>query len=126
MLIKIVFIVICSLLLINMLKEIKPEFSIYITIGSSIVILIVIINELKPLYQMINNAKYEFSLDDELVQTVVRICLIGYIKNFVIDICIDYGHNTLADKVDFASRITMVSMCIPWIKQLLVDINKLL
>ena len=126
MFIKIVIIVVISLVLINMLKEIKPEFSIYVTIATSITTMFIIVNELQPIYEIIDKTRSEFNFDDELIQVVLRICLIGYLKNFITDICIDYGHKTLADKVDFAARIAMVSLCIPWIKQLMVNINKLL
>lgn len=126
MITKIMLIAVLSIVLSNTIKEIKPEYSIYITIASSITMLSIIINELKPIYDSLNNTALNYLFDDELLKSITKICLIGFLKNFIINICLDYGYKTIAGKVDFAARITMVSLCIPWIEKFLVNIKKLL
>lgn len=126
MIVKIVLIALCSMILSNMLKEIKPEFSIYITISTNIIMLYIILYYLKPMHEMLSQKILEYNLDNELISTVIKICAVEYLKVFIINICTDYGYKSLADKVDFAARITMLSMCFPWIFKVLVDINKLL
>lgn len=126
MITKVILVSVLTIVLSNTIKEIKPEYSIYITIAASIAMLSIILNELKPIYDILNKTFTDYLFDDELFKSIIKICFIGFFKNFIVNICMDYGYKTIAGKVDFAARITMVSLCIPWIEKFLVNIKKLL
>ena len=126
MITKVILVSVLTIVLSNTIKEIKPEYSIYITIAASIAMLSIILNELKPIYDILNKIFTDYLFDDELFKSIIKICFIGFLKNFIVNICMDYGYKTIAGKVDFAARITMVSLCIPWIEKFLVNIKKLL
>ena len=126
MIIKIMLIALTSVILINTLKQIKSEYALPLTIAAAVAMLSIIINEIKTFIDSIKHITTEFPIDNELINIVIKICFIGYVKNFIYNICIDYGYKSIADKVDLAARITLISLCLPWIYELLVNINKLL
>ncbi len=123
---KIILIAIAGLITVNIVKEFKIEFALPISIITCIVILKLIIQDIYKIKSEFMLLIADINIDSDIVALCFKICAITLSKNFICNLCTDYGHRSIADKVDLAARITMISLCIPWLKQLLININKLL
>ena len=110
----------------NTLKQIKSEYALPLTIASSIIILGIIIKEITPVIFYIQNLIDKMGIEGELTSTIIKVCLISYGNNFICNLCLDYGYKSIADKVDLATRFSLIALSIPWITKLYININKLL
>lgn len=123
---KIVLIAVTGIITVNIVKEFKSEFALPVSIAIGIVILKLLINEMYKIKSDIMILISDMNIDSDIVLLCFEICALTIAKSFICNLCIDYGHRSIADKVDLAARIAMISLCIPWLKQLLININKLL
>ena len=126
MLIKIILTALISIILINTLKQIKSEYALPLTIAVSLIMFGMIINEAYPVINYIKSLTDSIKLENELLNTIIKVCIISYLKIFICNLCNDYGYKSISDKVDLAVRFTLIYLCIPWISKLYININKLL
>lgn len=112
--------------MINLLKSVKPEFVILFTLATGIIMLKLIFSELYILNIKFRNLATEINIDIEFLNVFIKLCFVSFIKVLICDLCNDYGNTFISDKVDFASRIVMLTLCFPWLQKLIVYINKLL
>ncbi len=123
---KIIIISVTGIIIINIIKEFKSEFALPVSIITGTVILKLIIQEIYVVKSDVMLLISDMNIDSDIIKLCFEVCILTLAKNFICNLCNDYGHKSIADKVDLAARIAMISLCIPWLKQLLVNINKLL
>ena len=118
---KIIGIAIITLLLTIIIKELKPEFSIYVTLSGSIIILFLIINNISYIISEFNNILVSLNIDSKIFTMITKIIVIGYITEFSASICKDFNNNVLSEKIILAGKILIFSISMPIFKSI-VDI----
>ena len=118
---KIIGIAIITLLLTIIIKEFKPEFSIYVTLSGSIIILFLIINNISYIISEFNNILVSLNIDSKIFTMITKIIVIGYITEFSASICKDFNNNVLSEKIILAGKILIFSISLPIFKSI-VDI----
>ncbi len=124
--IKIVGIGLIALVIIILLKQYKPEFAIYISILTGVLILILIMDKLTGIINLIQTIVNQSYINTEFIALLIKITGIAFLAEFAVSICKDAGEAAIASKIEIGSKIIIISMAIPILSSLLELILKLL
>lgn len=117
--------VIVSLVLIIVLKEIKPEWALVVTILSSVMILTYVIFKLESIISILNDLINKSGINSSYLLLILKVTAIAYIIELTKNICIDCGSNSLATKVELAGKVTIVILTLPLFTTIITEIIKL-
>ena len=124
--IKIVGIALIALVIIIMIKQYRPEYAIFISILTGILILILVMDRLTGIINLIQSIEDKFSINTQFIALLIKITGIAFLSEFAVSICKDSGEAAIASKIEIGSKIIIISMSIPIISSLLEIILKIL
>ena len=117
--IKIVGIGLVALILIIIIKQYRPEFAIYISIISGIIIFFYAIDKLTNIIDLLKQICNQSGVNNKYLGILIKMTGIAFLAEFAISICKDAGESSLANKVELGSKAIVISMSIPIIHNLL-------
>ena len=118
---KIIGICFISLFLSTILKEYRREYSIYIVLICGLIILVYSMDTLKEIFQFVNRTS-----NSVFIELLLKITGISIITEYAMSICRDSGESAIANKIDFGSKVIIISLSIPVISNTLETLMKLL
>ena len=124
--IKIIGIALSALIIIILLKQYKPEFAIYISLLTGVLILILVMDELTGIIRLIQTIANKASINQQFLTILIKITGIAFLSEFAVSICKDSGEAAIASKIELGSKIVIISMSIPILSSLLEIILKVL
>lgn len=124
--VKIVGIGISAIIITIILKQYKPEFSIYISLIAGIIILSLVIDKLSSIMSLLNNLANKTNINNSFLILLLKITGISILAEFAISICKDSGETAIANKVDLGGKVLIVSMSVPIISSMLETILRIL
>lgn len=124
--IKIIGIALIALIIIIMLKQYRPEYALFISILTGILILFLVMDRLTGIVNLIQSIEDKFSINTEFIALLIKITGIAFLSEFAVSICKDSGEAAIASKVELGAKIIIISMSIPIISSLLEIILKIL
>ena len=124
--IKIIGIALIALIIIIMLKQYRPEYAIFISILTGVLILFLVMDRLTGIINLIESIKSKFSINTQFIALLIKITGIAFLSEFAVSICKDSGEAAIASKIELGSKIIIISMSIPIISSLLEIILKIL
>lgn len=123
---KIVAVGIVSAAVITMVKQVKPELSILVTVAASIVLLIMIINTLTDVIMSFAMIAEKTGLQSGLFSGVLKIIGVGYITEFAANICDDAGNKSIGEKILLGGKVIIMILALPVITSLIDIIIEIL
>ena len=124
--IKIIGIALIALIIIIMLKQYRPEYAIFISILTGVLILLLVMDRLTGIINLIESIQSKFSINTQFIALLIKISGIAFLSEFAVSICKDSGEAAIASKIELGSKIIIISMSIPIISSLLEIILKIL
>ena len=124
--IKIIGVAFVALIIVIILKQYRPEFTIYVSILAGALILILVLDELTGVVNLIQNIANKTSINSQFLGLLLKITGIAFLSEFAVSICQDAGENAIASKIEIGSKIIIIAMSIPIISSLLEIIIKIL
>ena len=124
--IKIIGIGLIALIIIILLKQYKPEFAIYISLLTGVLILVLVMDELTGIMSLIQTIADKASINQQFLTILIKITGIAFLSEFAVSICKDSGEGAIASKIELGSKIIIISMSIPILSSLLEIILKVL
>lgn len=124
--IKIIGIALIALIIIIMLKQYRPEYAIFISLLTGVLILFLVMDRLTGIINLIQSIKDKFSINTQFIALLIKITGIAFLSEFAVSICKDSGEAAIASKIELGSKIIIISMSIPIISSLLEIILKIL
>lgn len=124
--IKIIGIALIALIIIILLKQYRPEFAIYISLLTGLLILLLVVDELKGIIALLQSLASKASINGTFLTLLIKITGIAFLSEFAVSICKDSGEGAIASKIEIGSKIIIISMSIPIISSLLEIILKIL
>ncbi len=124
--IKIIGIALIALIIIIMLKQYRPEYAIFISILTGILILFLVMDRLTGIINLIETIQDKFSINTQFIALLIKITGIAFLSEFAVSVCKDSGEAAIASKIEIGSKIIIISMSIPIISSLLEIILKIL
>ena len=116
--VKISLIAILSVVGIVIVRQLKSELAIPLTIGVAVVIVSMLCDELFDLVYTFYNFSHEANIDNEAITCVIKVVGIGYLAEFTNNICADANCKGVGDKVLFASKIAILLCALPMVDKL--------
>ena len=124
--IKIIGIALIALIIIIMLKQYRPEYAIFISILTGILILFLVMDRLTGIINLIETIQDKFSINTQFIALLIKITGIAFLSEFAVSVCKDSGEAAIASKIEIGSKIIIISMSIPIISSLVEIILKIL
>ena len=124
--VKIIGVGIISLVIIIILKQYKPEFAIYVSIISGIIILFLVMDKIYGVVNLLINISNKTGTGTEFIGLILKITGIAILTEFAVSVCNDAGETAIANKVDLGGKIVIISISIPIITALLELILQIL
>lgn len=116
--VKISLIAILSVIGIIVVRQLKSELAVPLTIGVAVVIVSMLCDELFDLVYTFYDFSKEANIDSEAITCVVKVVGIGYLAEFTNNICVDANCKSIGDKVLFASKIAILLCALPMVDKL--------
>ena len=124
--IKIIGIAFIAVIIIVLLRQYRPEFAIYISLLTGVLILLLVIDDLNGIINLLNSIADKVSINASFLALLIKITGIAFLSEFAVSICKDAGEGAIASKIEIGSKIIIISMSIPIISSLLEIILKIL
>lgn len=124
--IKIIGIGLISLIIIIIIKQYRPEFTIYISIIAGVLILTLTMDKLVGIINILTALNNKTGLNAQYLGILLKITGIAILTEFAVSICNDAGESAIATKIDLGGKITIISISIPIIVALLELVVKIL
>lgn len=124
--IKIIGIGLISLILIIIIKQYRPEFTIYISIIVGVLIIVLSLDKLTGIINILTTLSNKTGINSQYLGILLKITGIAILTEFAVSICNDAGESAIATKIDLGGKVIIISISIPIIVALLELIVKIL
>ena len=124
--VKIIGVGFIALILIIIMKQYKPEFTMYISIIAGAIIIILSMGRISGIINLLTTFSRKAGINAEYLKILLKITGIAILTEFAVSICKDSGESAIANKIDFGGKIIVISMSIPIISALLELILKIM
>lgn len=108
------------------LKQYKPEYSLFISIAAGILIFISVFSVIEPILSYINELTDKAGLEGIYGEVLIKALAICYITQLACDCCKDAGENAIAGKLQMAGKIAILLSAIPMFKSLTDIVTELI
>ena len=115
---KIALLALLSIAGIAVVRQLKPEFAMPLTIGVSVLLLTMICDELYNVVYTFYNFADRADIDSEAISCVIKVVGIGYLAEFSNNVCIDANCKSVGDKVLLASKVAILFCALPMVEKL--------
>lgn len=115
---KIIIIAIFAVITISLIKQIKSEFAIALSVGVSVVLMLMLFDELFNVVQTFYNLSDKAQIDSGIFSIVIKVVGIGYLAEFTNNVCVDANCKSVGDKVILASKIAILLCALPIVENL--------
>ena len=96
-----------------LVKQVKPEIAICISLGGGIIMISMIVNYCIDIINVFTSIVDKTGLDGGIFKTVLKIVGIGYLTEFSASICNDSGNSSIGDKIMLAGKIIILVYSLP-------------
>lgn len=124
--IKIIGIGLVSLIIIIIIRQYKPEFTMYISLLAGAIILVLILDKVSAIIDLLRDLSNRTVVNNEFLVLLIKITGIALLTEFAVSICKDSGETAIANKMDMGGKVIIVSMSIPIIASLLETVIRIL
>lgn len=117
--VKVVAVGLITLVATIIVKQVKPEIAILITLAGSIVLIMFVVQMLQGAFGNFMNIFNKTGVNNSLFIPVFKILGIGYLCEFGANLCVDGGCSSIADKILFCGKIAILIIAIPIINSVI-------
>lgn len=117
--IKIIGIGLIGLVIIIILKQYRPEYTIYVSIVVGVLILFLAMEKLSGIINLLQTISNKTYINKQFLGILLKITGIAIITEFAVSICTDAGEKAIASKIEIGSKVIIIAISIPIISSLL-------
>lgn len=118
MIFKIIGIGIIGTVIVGLLKGLKSELSVYVSVATCVIILINVLSGLTSVVETFNGIINKTGLDSGLFSGVLKIIGVGYITEYSAELCRDSGGESIASKITLGGKIAIFLLALPILNKL--------
>lgn len=115
-----------AVIIIVVLKQYKPEYSMYVSIIAGAIIIFLSLDKITAIINLLTNLSKKSGINAEYLGILLKITGIAILTEFAVSICKDSGEYAIASKIDFGGKVIVISMSVPIIYALLEIILKIM
>ena len=110
---KIAMFGIAGILTALLLKEVKPAFTVFISMAVCLLIFFYAVSKLSYLKDTLSGLKEYVDLGDSYLASLMKIMGITYISDFSANLCRDAGYLAIAGQIEFFGKISILTISTP-------------
>ena len=126
LILKIIGIGLVTCFAVMLIKPLRSDFAIIISIVGGLIILALVLNYLTSVFTTINMVINKTGLNKGIFSFVMKVVGVGYLTEFAASLCDDCGNGGLADKMLFGGKVVLLVMSLPIIMDILEIVTELL
>lgn len=107
-------------------KPVRSDFAVLISVVGGIIIVFFLLSYLSNIFDVFKSIFNFSGLNSSLYGVIFKIIGIGYLTEFTASICSDTGNQSLGDKVLLGGKIIILVMALPIITSILDIVMELL
>ena len=100
-------------IIVVLLKQVKPEFSLFAVIAGSVLMLVYVLNYFTSIFSVFTNIINKAGINSQLFSIIIKIIGVGYLVEFGASICNDSGNSAIGDKIILGGKIIIFAMALP-------------
>lgn len=124
--VKVIGIGLIALIIIIIVRQYKPEFTLYVSLLAGALILLFIMDKLEGIIDLLTTLSNKTAINNEFLVLLIKITGIAFLTEFAVSLCKDTGESAIANKIDMGGKVIIVSMSIPIISSLLETVVEIL
>ena len=124
--VKIIGVGLIALIIIIIVRQYKPEFTLYISLLAGAIILLFLMDKLDAIISLLTTLSNKTAINNEFLVLLIKITGIAFLTEFAVSVCKDSGESAIANKIDMSGKVIIVSMSIPIISSLLETVVEIL
>ena len=124
--VKIIGVGLVALIIIVILKQYRPEFTMYVSLSAGVIIFALIFTKLSGIIEILKNLSSKAAINSQFIALLIKITGIAILTEFAVSVCKDTGETAIANKVDLGGKVIIMSMSIPIMCSLLETIVQIL
>ncbi|HWI51837.1 MAG TPA: stage III sporulation protein AD [Symbiobacteriaceae bacterium] len=113
-------------ILINMLKQQKPELAMQLSIAAGVMLFILMVSRVMDVVDVLQTLGSKAKLDQAQMGTVLKIIGIAYVADFGSQVLQDAGEKSVATKVEMAGKVMIMLLAVPVVLAIVDTVMKLL
>lgn len=107
-------------------KPVRSDFAMIISMVGGIVILIMVLSSISGVLSLVGSLANKTGLNGNLIAIVFKIIGVGYLTEFTASLCADTGNGGLGDKILLGGKIIILVMSLPIVTSILNIVMELL
>lgn len=126
MIFKLIGIALTGVVVITLLKTAKPEFALFASIATGVVMVAIMLSSLTDVVIAFDDIVTKSGVNDEVFAIVLKIIGIGYLTEYSSSVASDAGCASIAQKLQFGGKIIIFLMSISIVKALVEVVSTLM
>ncbi len=122
--VKIALLGIAAVLIAVKLKNVQPEYGIFIGVAAGLIIFGFSVTRLQVILSEIEKIRQYLSVHSSYVAVVIKVVGIAYISEFSSNLCRDAGYSGIASQIEMFGKLTILVMSLPVLTALLDTIQQ--
>ena len=106
--IKIVGIGLIALVIVIILKQYRPEYTIYVSIFAGVLILTLTMSKISGIINLLKSISDKTYINKQFLGILLKITGIAIITEFAVSICTDAGEKAIASKIEISDMYAYV------------------
>ena len=102
--IKIIGVGLIALIIIIIVKQYRPEFTMYVSVAAGIIILLLVMDKLSAIINLLTNLANRTSINNEFIFLLIKITGIAILTEFASSVCKDSGETAIQRPARRAGR----------------------
>ena len=124
--IKIIGIGLIALVIIIILRQYKPEFTIYVSLIAGVAILLISLGQLTGVINLLKDISSKVNINSQFLLILLKITGIAFLTEFAVSISNDCGETSIANKIDLGGKAMIIVISLPIITSLLETVLKII
>ncbi|MGN8799882.1 SpoIIIAC/SpoIIIAD family protein [Candidatus Merdisoma sp. HCP28S3_D10] len=105
------------------LKQMKPEYAAFASVGTGLLLLLMAAERLSLVVENIRLLQDAISIQSAYIQALLKIIGITYISEFAADICRDAGYSAVAGQIGVVAKLSVLAVSMPIVNALLQTVQ---
>ncbi len=108
------------------LKQIRPEYALYISLATCAVILLLASGRLSYVIEMVEKLQSYIPVDSVYLTSLMKMVGITYVGQFASGLCRDAGYSAVASQIELFAKLSILALSMPVLAALLETIQEFL
>ena len=124
--VKIAVIGLTAVILCIMIKPLKSEYAVMLSITACILIFFLVLSRLTVILESLSQITEAIGLKETYLGLLLKIIGISYIGEFTSNVCKDSGYQAISGQIEMVGKITIISMSLPVFLAILNTVEEIL